>query len=162
MNMRIDIPLIERIAALLDPYRDDGDLFMDSLDSQTDVLDLMDRSLAAMQADEALAQAIKSQEDALAKRRQRIESRRDAHKAAVREMLRATGQKKVERPLATLSMRQGSVAVHIHDDASVPTQLCKVTRTPDKAAIRKQIEAGEDVPGAYLVRGEDTLSVRVL
>ena len=33
-------------------------------------------------------------------------------------------------------------------------------RAKDKAAIKAQIEAGEVVPGAILVRGGDTVSVR--
>ena len=37
----------------------------------------------------------------------------------------------------------------------------RVRREPDKAAIRAQIEAGEDVPGAELVRGPNTTALRV-
>ena len=44
----------------------------------------------------------------------------------------------------------------------MPTQLCtvKTTTTPDKAAIKRQLEAGEHVPGAELARGDDTLILR--
>lgn len=158
--MRIDAALIERVAAILGPHRDDNEAFWDSLDSATDVLDMMDYSIKQMREDEALVDAIKAQEADLKRRRQRIEARAESHKEAMFVMLKASGQKKVERPLATLSIRSGSVSTHIHDESSVPSQLCKITRTPDKTAIKKQIEAGEDVPGAYLVKGEDTISVR--
>jgi hypothetical protein len=55
------------------------------------------------------------------------------------------------------------LSVRIDDDAAIPSQLLtvKTTTAPDKAAIKRQIEAGEHVPGAALVRGDDIVTVRV-
>ena len=52
--------------------------------------------------------------------------------------------------------------VDITDPATIPSQLhtVKTTTTPDTAAIKRLLEAGEDVPGAMLVRGGDTLTIR--
>lgn len=161
--MRIDLPLIERVAAELAPYRDDEDVYLDTLDGETDAIDLLDREIAAEQADRATVEAITAHITALKARADRISMRADAHRKAQKLILQATGLRKIERPLATLSLRPGSVSVRIIDEASIPSQLCtvKTVTSPDKAAIRKQIEAGEYVPGAELVRGEDTLSVRI-
>jgi hypothetical protein len=87
--------------------------------------------------------------------------RADAHRAAQKLVMEAIGLRKIERPLATLSMRNGPASVSIYDAEAVPTQLCRITRSPDKTAIRAQIEAGEAVPGAELTPGKGTLSVRV-
>lgn len=141
----------------------DDQAFWDTLDGETDALDIADRIIANMQTDAALADAAKAQADALAARAKRLGERQNAHKRALLTLLDATGQKKLERPCATVSRRAGSLSVHIVNEADIPSQLMtvKTTTSPDKTAIKKQIEAGETVPGAELVRGDDTVSVRV-
>lgn len=163
MNVHI-LPLIEAIAAELAPYRDeDEQLFLDTLDGETGAMDLLDAAIEAEQADRTLVEAITSRIAALCARADRIDMRADAHRRVQMQIMRAMDVKKMERPLATLSIRPGSVSVRITDEASIPTQLLtvKTITSPDKRAIRAQIEAGEVVPGAELVRGEDTLAMRV-
>ncbi len=167
MNFRPDFNLIERLAAeLREMLGDDFDevTFLDTLDGETDALDIADRILATMMDDDALATAAKAQAADLKRRADRMDARADAHKRVLLTLLDATGQKKLERPRATISRRAGSLSVRIVDESSIPSQLCtvKTITAPDKAAIRAQIEAGELVPGAELVRGGDTVSVRVL
>lgn len=164
MNIRPDLNLIQTVSeTLVDMLGDDFDAetFWDSLDGEADVLDIADHLIASMQDDDSLSQAARAQAADLQARAKRIAERATAKKRTLFLVLNATGQKKLERPRATISRRAGGVSVQITDDASVPTQLCKTTVAPDKAAIKKQLEAGETVPGAQLVRGEDTISVRV-
>lgn len=163
MNVHANLPLIEAMAEALAPYKDDEETYLDTLDGETDLLDILDTEIEAMQADEAKAAAVRARIADLKTRADRLEMRGEAHKGNVGKILAAAGLKKAERPLATVSLRPGSVSVHIVDEAEIPTQLMreKVTRVPDKGAIKAQIEAGETVPGAELVRGEETVSVRV-
>lgn len=162
MNARVDIALIERIAAELAPYREGDDAyFLDTLDSATDALDILDHEISAEQSDRALVTAIESQIADLKARAGRIGMRAESHRRVQKMIVQAMGVRKVERPLATLSLRAGGVSCVITDEASIPSQLCKTIVSPDKAAIKAQLEAGESVPGAELVRGADTLSVRV-
>lgn len=166
MNVQANIPLISQISeTLAEMLGDDFDAetFWDTLDGETDVLDIADRIIARMQDDAALSAASKSLADDLAARAKRLGERQVAHKAALLRLLDATGQKKLERPAATISKRVGSVSVRIVNEADIPSQLCtvKTVTTPDKTAIKKQIEGGEKVPGAELVRGDDTVTVRV-
>ena len=164
MNARFDPRLIETVAAEL---RDmlgedfDEDAFLDTLDGETDALDVADALIAGMQNAEALAAAAKAQADAIKARADRLKDRSMAYKGRMLTLLNAIGQKKLERPAATISRRTGSLSVQITDEASVPSQLCKIVQTPDKTAIKKQLEAGEDVPGAALERGADGVTVRV-
>ena len=166
MNKHINIGLIEQVSTqIMDMLGEDFDpeTFWDSLDGETDAVDIADRIIRHMQDDAALAAAAKAQADALADRAKRLASREGAHKKALLTLLDATGQKKMERPCATVSRRAGSLSVHITNDADIPSQLCtvKTVTAPDKAAIKKQIEAGEAVPGAELVRGPDGVTVRI-
>lgn len=161
---RFDTNLIAAISAdLADMLGDDFDAetFWDTLDGETDVLDIADRLISQRAEAKALHSAAKAQAKDLTARAQRMEARAHAIDRALFSLLDATGQKKMERPGATVSRRTGSLSVNITDESAVPSQLCKTVVAPDKTAIKKQIEAGEIVPGAELVRGPDGVTVRV-
>jgi hypothetical protein len=156
--------LIEIVAATLrDQLGEEYDeaTFLDTLDGETDAMDIADRLIADIQGDEALSAAAKAQARALHDRASRIADRATAHRAALCALLKAMGEKKLERPAATVSVRPGNVSAHITDPEAIPTQLCKVVKQPDKAAIKAHLVAGEKVPGAELIRGNDILTVRV-
>lgn len=161
--MNINTPFIQGIAVeLREALGDDFDeqTFLDTLDGETDYLDLADALIRDMQEAEALAAATKALADEYAARAKRISERPTAIKRALLTLLDAAEVKKLERPAATISRRTGSLSVRIVNADDVPRQLCKVSYTPDKTAIRKQIEDGEDVPGAVLERGADGVTVR--
>lgn len=164
MNIHADIPLIARVSAQIrdmlgDDYDDEA--FLDTLDGETDAADILDRVIAKMQDAEALADAIRGQVHELDARRKRIDARADAFRATLLTIIDAMGMTKVERPRATISRRAGLLSVRIIDETAIPSQLCKVVQTPDKAAIKKQLQAGETVPGAMLEAGPDGVTVRV-
>lgn len=163
MNVQANLSLIAAMAEMLAPYRDDDEVYSDTLEGETNVMELLDGEISAMQSDDALSEAIKAQEDALKIRRERISMRADAHKKNIKLILQHAALQNAERPLATVSIRPGSLSVRIVEEADIPSQLMreKVTRSPDKAAIKAQIEAGVEVPGAVIERGDDTVSVRV-
>ena len=166
MNFRADFSHIATVSNFIreilgsDP---DEQAFIDTLEGETNAMDVADALLDKMQADLALVDAIKAREADLKARRDRIQARAEACKDTLGVLMDAMSVKKLERPLATISRRPGAVSVRIADEAAIPSQLCtvKTSTAPDKAAIRAQIEAGETVPGAELVRGADTVSVRV-
>lgn len=164
MNVNADLSLIARVAAQIrDALGDDDDevAFLDTLDGATDAVDLLDRAIRQMQDADALAAAIKTQEADLAARRKRIEARSDAHRATLLTIIDAMGMAKVERPRATISRRSGGVSLIIADESAIPSQLCKTVVSPDKDAIKRQLQAGEIVPGAALEKGRDGVTVRV-
>lgn len=151
----------EQVRQLCD---DDDPTFFDTLDaacSAVDVGAVLDALIEAEQTDRNAAAALRLRICDLKARAERIEGRADALRKTMLAVMQAAGLRKAERPLATLSRRDGGVSVAITDADAVPSQLCIVTRNPDKLAIRRQIEAGEIVPGAALMRGPETLSVRV-
>lgn len=166
MNVHADLPLITRVATELRDYLGedfDDATFLDTLDGATDALDIADRLIGMTLDAEAMVEAIKAQEADLKARRDRKELQGDAFRAQMLKVMDAIGVKKLERPRATISKRAGALSVRITDEAAIPTQLCtvKTITTPDKKAIRAQIEAGESVPGAELAYGADGVTVRV-
>lgn len=160
--MRADLALIRRCAEALAPYADDPETFLDTLDGEVDVLDLIDAELAGLAQDEALVDAIKAQRAALADRAARLAARAEAHRANLAAIMQAIGQAKVERPAATVSRRPDTVSVEIASPGDIPSQLMReiVKREPDKAAIKAQLLAGEDVPGAVLAVTSGNIAVR--
>lgn len=163
--MMLDLAHIRRMADLIATTddRDDEPGFLDTLAGETSLEEIADHLITEALAADALAEAVKVQETALASRRKRIEERASAYRRVMLEMLNAAGIKKLERPRATISRRSGSMSVRIVDEAAVPSQLLtvKTTTAPDKAAIKAQIEAGVDVPGCALERGCDGIILRV-
>lgn len=162
--MKIDLAHIRRMAdaiATTDDH-DDEPGFLDTLEGETDATEVADWLIEGILHDEALIEAMKAQEATQKARRERIEARAKAKRRVAVDLLEAAGLKKMERPRATISRLAGRVGVSITDEASIPSQLCvtKTITSPDKAAIKAQLEAGETVPGAELVRGHDSLSVR--
>lgn len=160
MNARVDLALIQRIAADLAAYADDEAAYLDTLDGETDVLAALDALIEGEQADRAMADGIKARADALRDRASRFDARADAARRGMQAIMAAAALRKVVRPLATLSVQPGRVSVQITDPDEVPTQLRK-PGAPDKTAIRAQIEAGGTVPGAVLLAGDETLTMRI-
>lgn len=160
---RIDTATIAAVADMIrDILGDDFDdaTFFDSLDGETDAGDILDRLIWNTQNDLHLIDALKEHEAALKARRSRMEARVDANKAAMLAVMDAAGVGKAERACATLTRRNGSASVHITDETALPTQLCQIKRVPDKKAIKAQLDAGEDVPGAEIRIGESTITMR--
>jgi hypothetical protein len=159
--MRLDVATIELVAEMLRDYSDDKILFWDTLDGETDVMDAVGRLvMEAVEADHHAA-AAKEMSKLYADRASRLQMKRRAVNDAIMTIMDVTGQDKIPHPLATISRRKGRSSVLIIDEKEIPTQLTKTVRTADKTAIKKQLEAGEDVPGAWLDIGLDTVSMRI-
>jgi hypothetical protein len=101
----------------------------------------------------------------MAKRYSERRSLHDARKVRLNQMLKTillcTNQSKIPHPLGTVSLRKGTESVAITNEKEIPSQLCRTTVTPDKAEIKKQLQAGVQIDGAELVTGPQTISVRM-
>ena len=81
-----------------------------------------------------------------------------------RQAMQASGIRRVQGTWQALTLRAGSESVEILDEAAVPAEYMKQNPAPapfpDKIAIKRALKAGEDVPGAALKTGADTLMVK--
>lgn len=105
---------------------------------------------------EASAAAIREAEKQMAERRQAIEKRAARIREYLLTNMQASGISKIESPWFVLAVRDNPEAVAIEDEAALPAEyvLVKEVRSPDKAAIKDALKAGQDVPGCRLVRGQ--------
>lgn len=163
MNIRPDLGLIARVSddlrAILGDDLDEA--FFDTLDGETDAVEIAARLLAGALSADALVDAIVGEQRDLADRKKRIEARGSAYRGQLLAVIDAMGVKKLELPRGTISRRNGLQSLHIADETAIPSQLCKTTIAPDKAAIKAQLLAGENVPGAELLTGADGVTIRV-
>lgn len=156
--------LIEMVAnSLRDMLGEDfeADVFMDTLDGETDAMDILGRLILDREEAKAHEAAAKAAAATFSGRAERMVMRQKAIAKTMGRLLDAIGERKVSHPLGTVSRSNGVLSVEITDEASVPSQLCKTIKSPDKAAIRAALDAGESIPGAELRRGEPGVVVRV-
>lgn len=104
----------------------------------------------------AFAGDLKAEEDTLSARRKSAERRIDSMKKYLTSCLESVGKDKVETARARISFRK-SVQVQIDDEKALPSDYVTTTVTtkPDKTAIKKAIQAGQDVTGASLVENRN-------
>ena len=159
--MQIDTATLTYISEILEEYRDDLDTFWDTLDGETNVMDKVGAILLSMNEAKASAQANKELAEMYAARRAMMEERHKSLAKALKTIMLATGQSKIPHPLGTVSLRPGVQSVVVHDETKLPTQLFKVTRTPDKSAIKAALQEGNEIEGAMLVTGGQSVSVRM-
>ena len=93
-------------------------------------------------------------------RKRRFEARAKRYRGLLMGAMDAMGWRKKEWPEATVSLRAPQAGVDIIDETELPQGFVKITRTPDKTAIRAALTAGEIVPGAALTPGLPGLMVR--
>lgn len=162
--MRIDTAYIRRMAdeirAVLGDDFDD-ETFIDTLDGETNAVDLIGYLIRDREEAKSHAAACDNLARQYADRAKRLKARGDAMTKAMGDILDAMGERKVAHALGTVSRTRGRASVQIVDADAVPTQLCKVVKSPDKTAIKAQLDAGEEVPGAEMQTAPDGVSVRV-
>lgn len=160
--MRISISTLTRVAEDIRAVMgddEDAQAFLDTLDGETDVMDIIGALIREREEARAVALAMKEIAATYAERRARLERRADACAASLGLILDAIGERKVAHPMGTVSRTVPRSRVVIETPEDIPTQLRKWQ--PDAAAVKKQLEAGEAVPGARLDMGEPGVMVRI-
>lgn len=104
---------------------------------------------------EAMAEAIKNAEAAMAKRRKALENRAQWLKYYLKDSMERTGITEIECPYFKLSVQNNPPAVHILDEDAIPDEYKEqvISWNIDKAAIRKAVQVGQNVAGISLANG---------
>lgn len=75
-------------------------------------------------------------------------------KQRIKDAMIQFGLEKVETPMMKISFRK-STAVEILDENAIEARFSTFKTSPDKVAIKKALEAGEQVLGAVLVENQN-------
>jgi hypothetical protein len=156
--MKIDFALLQELS---EEFKElDAEWFWDTLDGETDILDVVN---AILKNKFQNAAGIKMNLDLAAEYKARaydLETRDKSYNNQLMKIMEMTKQTKILSPLATVSKRKGVESIIITDEEKIPTQLCNVVTSPDKSAIKRLLQQGEIIDGAELTRGSKTISIR--
>jgi len=151
-----------QISMLLDKHPeliDDVDLRADMLEGSTDLHAIMERLLTEERETNELIAVVGNRIENLSARRAMFRSRQTSLRDVMMEILQRADLRKIALPEATVSITRRGPAVQIIDDTLVPDAYCRFKREVSKTAIKDAINAGEEVPGAVLDNGSETLRI---
>jgi hypothetical protein len=157
------ILLKAKVDALLAEYpqlKDDEDLRLITIESETDCFEILTLLLDDIQAFGSVQLAIRARIDDLRARLERFERREEVYRKLAQQMMEAAQIRKAELPEATLSIRAGQQGVRITDPTFLPDAFWRVKREPNISLIKDQLKSGSEVPGAALSNSPETLSIR--
>ena len=139
----------------------DLDLRLDMLEGETDLYSIVSKAVSERAEASTFASAIKERETDLASRRARYEQRADAFKSLIKDLTNVAQVDKITLPEATISTLKGRASVEVDDIDALPQGFFKVEKKADKTAIKAAIDAGETIPGAGIIVGEPSITIRV-
>lgn len=148
--------LLDRLDVDPDTGEVDGDALVAYAEYQGQAAEKLEGTACYVRELEAEAEAIKAEEDRLAKRRKALEGKAARLKAYMMPAIESMGGK-VKGVMASLRISR-TQAVYVFDLDALPDAFKRVVTKvdPDKVALKKALKSGEDIPGAAL---EDRQSV---
>ena len=164
MNLTIEKVKAHKLAEIIREHLgDDEDAALFAVEQETDLLVVIDRMVKSALESEALAEGLKSYMSELAERKKRLESKAEKIRAIVALALEEVGLTgPVKREAFTLSVGKSPPAVILTDESIVPEEYMRVTKSPDKKAIKDAMTLhGIVVPGAEMANGGSRLTIRV-
>ncbi len=148
---------------ILDAYpeiAEDESLRADVLDAETDFHKLIDSLVKRKLDARERATGAKARKQEVGERQSRFERQEAGFDTLIKSLMQFADMQKVVLPEATVSITKPRTKVSILDVNELPQGFYAVERKPKSAEIKTALEAGEKVPGAELVLGEDGLMVR--
>ncbi|TPW26847.1 siphovirus Gp157 family protein [Pararhizobium mangrovi] len=165
MNAHMEAGYLKaEIDRLMDQYpelEDDETLRADMLDGETDLTRVMERLLDRRQSARGMNDAAKERAGAIMERSKRYGRQEEAFSALMLSIMERANLDKLTLPEATLSIRKPSVSVNVTAIDELPQGYFQTERKADKKAIGDALKRGDEIPGAELMMGKETLSVRV-
>lgn len=155
--------VVKEINLLLADYpqlAEDEELLRDTLEGNTRFNEIMERFLSAMRENETLAEAVSQRVGKLRERQTRLTHRAQFYRTLMHRLLERSGVKSVALPEAKVSVVNSPDKVIITDETVIPDAFCRITKEPNKTAIKNALKSGTIIPGATLSNGGTTIQVR--
>ena len=149
------------LANIRDVIGDDEEMIATAVEGETGLVEIISEAVNRIAQLNAHCEAIVQQVSALKTRGERFEGQADRLRAAIHAAMGHANLRKLELPQATLSIRAVPPKVEITSEADIPAKFW-IAQDPklDKKAVLAALKAKEDVPGAALSNGGETLSCR--
>jgi Gp157 protein len=138
--------LKEQLKAVLGEEDSDAAALRDTIEGETDLLETVDAVLGQIGADLARVEGIKKFKATLDGRAHRIETRVDLMRTMLTNMLDIIEQKRLERPLATVTLKDVPPKLNVVEEAHVPSQYWRKPEPElDKKKLTDALKARADV-----------------
>lgn len=151
---------IENLKLLFPELADDEESWTLTIESETEFLVVMEKVANVMREAASMAGGIAGRIAELELRQGRFTRREQAMRILAFKLMQWADQKKVELPEVTMSIRKGTPKVIITDEAAIPFDYMRITKSPNKDLIGGFLKDGKTIPGTELSNAEPTLSVR--
>jgi len=144
-----------------DPQIDEQTL-ADTVEGLTDLHEIVTAIIRSALADEALATALKCRIADMQDRLTRLQDRASKRRQIAKDVMLELDLKKLDAPDFTASIREGTPALMVIDEAAVP----KIYWEPREPRLNRQelayeLKQGAEIEGVALSDPEPVLSVRV-
>jgi seryl-tRNA synthetase len=146
------VALHQKLEAL-DPDEVDEQTLLDTMEGLEGEIDIKAHSIAAFVRNvESNAEAVREASKRMNARAARLEKKAERIKAYLKEQMEKLGSKRLDMPEFVLRVTKNPPSVEIYDFASVPARFKynKIEVAVDKTAIKAELDAGREVPGARI------------
>lgn len=145
-----------------DVVEDDAEMIETAIEGETSLKEAISAAVDRILELDAHEEAIAVQIATLQVRRERFEHQSDRIKAAVHVAMGQAELRKLELPQATLGVRAVPPKAEITDESLIPSKFWKPSAPKlDRKAVLDALKDKQEVPGATLSNGGETLSIRV-
>lgn len=138
----------------------DDQALLDTLEGETNLVEMVIKALRSSREDAAKVEALKKIIDEMKERQVRLETRADDKRSFALKVMQEAGLPRVEAPDFTASLSATQPSVKIIDEKLIPEKFLE-PQPPKlkKAEIKEALKNGQEVLGAILSNGGQTLKV---
>lgn len=124
--------------------------------------DKVESVLKLIKNEQAYADALKAEAKSFSERAKLSENKVESLKAYLVSSIEVAGLKSVRAGMMSVSLRAPSKSVEVTDVNKIPVDYVEFDTVikPDKLAIKKLLEAGQEVPGCELKTGKPSLLIK--
>lgn len=138
----------------------DDDFKQDILEGSTDFIEIIDRLLVNLYITNGYIDGAKDARARIDTRISRLSAKSELIRRLIKRLMDIAEIRKVNAPSGTVSVGAKAQGVEIVDADLLPDECLRIKKEPNKTLIGEKLKAGEDVPGARLTNGGETLIVR--
>lgn len=162
-NLSIEADIARSLLAnIRDVIGDDEEMAADAVEGETNLIEVIEAAIARIAELEGFEASIKAHMASLRERKDRFGKQADMLRQAVLVAMGMADLKKIELPGATVSRKSVPPKAEIISGADIPAKFWKpADPTLDLKAVLAALKAKEQVPGAVLSNGGETLAILV-
>jgi hypothetical protein len=157
-NVRLQV---ENLKLVHPELLEDDEAWIATLESETSFNDLLTNIVRRIEDTKALVIGTKDRLEELKARRDRFEHRVDTLRNLAFKLMQAAEIARIELPEASLSLRAGTQQLIGGMLDELPDSLCKISREPNRTAIKEALKDGVTVPGFTLSNSPPSLTIRI-